>query len=159
MIRLNKKEETIHEQIRKEEIMSPYMEKAHKVREESDIHYNCAQGVLAAFAEELGIDEDTAFRVGANFGSGMRIGGTCGAVTGALMVLGLAGVDNGPEMQALIRRVRGNHEGVVDCKDLLRLNMETDVPKHEHCDNMVYEMVEMTEEILREKGIIKEDCE
>ena len=37
----------------KDEVMSSYMEKARQVREESDIHYNCAQGVLAAFAEDV----------------------------------------------------------------------------------------------------------
>ena len=53
--------------------------------------YNCAQSVLHAFAEELGMDEDTATRVAASFGGGMgRSGGPCGALTGALMALSLA---------------------------------------------------------------------
>lgn len=135
--------------------MSKYLDKAREVRSRTDVHYNCAQGVLAAFAEELGIDEDTAFRVGANFGSGMRMGATCGAVTGALMVLGLAGVADGKVSQALLRRVRENHEGCLDCRDLLKMNLQTDVPKGEHCDGMVYELTDYTEEILREQGIIK----
>ena len=134
--------------------MSKYLDKARQVRERTDVHYNCAQGVLAAFAEELGMDEDTLFRVGANFGSGMRLGSTCGAVTGALMVLGLAGVGDRDDATAFLRKVRDNHEGFLDCKDLLKLNMQTDVPKHEHCDGMVYELVSLTEETLRDRGII-----
>ena len=52
--------------------------------------YSCSQSVLAAFAPELGLDADAALRVSAAFGGGMgRTGGTCGAVTGALMALGL----------------------------------------------------------------------
>ena len=52
--------------------------------------FSCSQSVLAAFAPELGLDADAALRVSAAFGGGMgRTGGTCGAVTGALMVLGL----------------------------------------------------------------------
>ena len=52
--------------------------------------FSCSQSVLAAFAPELGLDADAALRVSAAFGGGMgRTGGPCGAVTGALMVLGL----------------------------------------------------------------------
>ena len=45
--------------------------------------------ILAAFSEECGITEETAFRLVSCFGSGMRKGNVCGACTGALMVLGL----------------------------------------------------------------------
>lgn len=51
--------------------------------------YLCSQAVLAAFAEELGLSEETALKIGACFGSGMCKGEVCGACTGALMALGL----------------------------------------------------------------------
>lgn len=51
--------------------------------------YHCSQAVFAAFAEELGITEQQALKIGACFGSGMRKGEVCGACTGALMALGL----------------------------------------------------------------------
>jgi C_GCAxxG_C_C family probable redox protein len=51
--------------------------------------YLCSQAVLAAFAPELGITKEQALKLGASFGSGMCAGEVCGAVTGALMVLGL----------------------------------------------------------------------
>ncbi len=50
---------------------------------------HCSQAVLAAFADECGISEEMAFKLGSCFGSGMRKGNVCGACTGALMVLGL----------------------------------------------------------------------
>ena len=50
---------------------------------------HCSQSVLAAFAEECGITEEEALMLGSCFGGGMRKGQVCGAVTGALMVLGL----------------------------------------------------------------------
>ena len=50
---------------------------------------HCSQAVLAAYAEECGISEETAFKLGSCFGSGMRKGNVCGACTGALMDLGL----------------------------------------------------------------------
>lgn len=53
--------------------------------------FNCAQSILAAYGEPLGMPRETALRVAAAFGGGIGgLGDTCGAVTGALMVLGLA---------------------------------------------------------------------
>lgn len=50
--------------------------------------FHCSQAVLAAYAEECGLSEQLALKLGACFGSGMRKGEVCGACTGALMVLG-----------------------------------------------------------------------
>jgi C_GCAxxG_C_C family probable redox protein len=51
---------------------------------------NCAQSVLTAFSDELGLDRSLALKLTMGFGGGMgRTGRTCGAVTGAYMVLGL----------------------------------------------------------------------
>lgn len=50
---------------------------------------DCGQVVAGAFAEELGMDRDLLRKVSACFGGGMLCGQTCGAVTGALMVVGL----------------------------------------------------------------------
>ena len=51
---------------------------------------NCAQSVLAALQEETGLDENTAKRVAAGFGGGVRCGEICGSITGAVMAFGLA---------------------------------------------------------------------
>ena len=51
--------------------------------------FHCSQAVFAAFAEELGLTEEQALKIGACFGSGMRKGEVCGACTGALMAIGL----------------------------------------------------------------------
>ena len=64
-------------------------EKQIKATECFNNHMHCSQSVLFAFAEECGITEETAFRLGSCFGSGMRKGNVCGACTGAIMVLGL----------------------------------------------------------------------
>ncbi|HIW21330.1 MAG TPA: C-GCAxxG-C-C family protein [Candidatus Dorea intestinavium] len=50
---------------------------------------DCSQLVLEAFADKLAMDKDLAHRISAAFGAGMHQGETCGAVTGAGMVLGL----------------------------------------------------------------------
>lgn len=131
--------------------MSMYLDKAKELRSRTDVHYNCAQAVLVPFANELGLGEDMAFRIGTNFGSGMKMGSACGAVTGALMVLGLSGIS---DTLPLIRKVKENHEGLIDCRDLLRVNAQAGLPKKQHCDAMVYELVELTEKILKENGKI-----
>lgn len=50
---------------------------------------NCAQAVLLAFAEELNLSPEMAAKIALPFGGGMARGETCGALTGALMALGL----------------------------------------------------------------------
>lgn len=66
------------------------MDHAQKAREIFLSGANCAQAVFAAFADDLGLDEETALKLASSFGGGM--GGmreTCGAVSGMLMVAGL----------------------------------------------------------------------
>lgn len=50
---------------------------------------DCSQVVAGHFARELGVEEGTLRKMAACFGGGMQSGETCGAVTGALMVIGL----------------------------------------------------------------------
>ena len=106
------------------------MEETEALRARTDVHYNCCQSVLVPFADLCGLDKETAFKLGANFGSGMRHGSTCGAVTGALMVL--------------------EKNQVLDCANLLRLAKERGEERKCHCDRMVYEAVELLEELLHE---------
>ncbi len=51
--------------------------------------FNCLQAVFATFATELGMSEEVALKVATQFGGGARKGEMYGAVSGALMVLGL----------------------------------------------------------------------
>lgn len=65
------------------------MNHVEKALEYYNNNFNCSQGVFTAFATEMGMDEKTALKVATNFGGGERKGELCGAVAGALMVLGL----------------------------------------------------------------------
>ncbi len=52
--------------------------------------FSCAQAVLSAHGPELGLERELALRVAGAFGGGIAgMGRTCGAVTGALMAIGL----------------------------------------------------------------------
>ena len=51
--------------------------------------YNCAQAAFGAFAEEAGLDPDTALRLSSSFGGGLgRLREVCGALSGIEMALG-----------------------------------------------------------------------
>ena len=54
-----------------------------------DSGFNCAQAVLCACAEYTWLDEKTALAIAAGFGGGLRSGEVCGAISGAVMALGL----------------------------------------------------------------------
>ncbi|MFC1737119.1 C-GCAxxG-C-C family protein [Candidatus Hydrogenedentota bacterium] len=139
-------------------------ETAKKLFEEG---YNCSQAVLAAFGERFGLEREMALRVASGFGGGMRRGETCGAVTGALMVLGLRIYDlskgaksakKGPysAVEDFARRFI-ERNGSVSCKELLGcdISIPEDLKKAEEeklfttlCPKLVEEAAEILEEML-----------
>lgn len=65
-------------------------ERIEQIKEKHKKGYNCAQIVLCAYSDLLGIDEETLFRISEGFGAGMGgMMGTCGAVTAMFMAAGL----------------------------------------------------------------------
>ena len=65
------------------------MTKQEKAIELHDRGCNCAQAVACAFAEEIGVPEETLFAAAEGFGLGMGgMEATCGAVSGAVMLAG-----------------------------------------------------------------------
>ena len=66
------------------------MNRAEKAVEYKHSGYNCAQAVLAAFSDELPLDDGALKQLGASFGVGMgKLDATCGALCAAQMVLGM----------------------------------------------------------------------
>ena len=51
--------------------------------------FNCSQAILGTYGPDYGLSELDSIKVSCGFGGGMRRGDTCGAVSGAVMVLGL----------------------------------------------------------------------
>lgn len=51
--------------------------------------FNCSQAVFSTYCELFGLDRETALKIATPFGGGMRQGEVCGAVAGALMLIGL----------------------------------------------------------------------
>ena len=123
------------------------IEKCKALRADTAVHYNCCQAVLIPFAAEMGVTEEQACKMGAHFGSGMRHGSTCGAITGALMVLGMLGYGE-QAATAMLRKVREEH-GALDCANLLRASAEAGIPRKAHCDGIVSERVQVVEDIIK----------
>ena len=116
--------------------------------------YNCSQAVVSVFAGDAGYDEDAALKAAAYFRGGMQMGSVCGAITGGLMALGLAGLEDAAVCNDFIRHVKATHDQLVNCKDLLAASAARGEVKKAHCDAMICACVECVEEALREKGII-----
>lgn len=64
-------------------------DKVEKALELFDSGFNCSQAVIGAFSKELGVDEQVSMKFAGGFGSGLRSGEVCGAVSGATMAIGL----------------------------------------------------------------------
>lgn len=83
----------------------------------------CSQAVFCAFAEDYGMDMETAMKVSAGLGGGVgRQREVCGAVTGATLMLGLKyGPDKAavyPHVQDLCARFKAECGSIV-CRELL----------------------------------------
>ncbi|MCR4955189.1 MAG: C-GCAxxG-C-C family protein [Lachnospiraceae bacterium] len=109
---------------------------------------NCAETILMAYAKEMGLTKEQAANIGSNFGGGMKAGSVCGAVSGALMVLGAMGVKQPMKIGEFQRRIRDNHNGMINCADLLKANAMAGGDKKSHCDAMITEAILLVDEYL-----------
>jgi C_GCAxxG_C_C family probable redox protein len=147
------------------------MEHSEKALSYFDNKFNCSQSVLTAFAEESGLTEDESLRVACAFGGGIgRQQLTCGAVTGAAMVLGLIfgkGKNDEDEKKQLTYDKTTklfddftSLNGSTNCSKLLNdLNMrdekdyQTIVAQnlfHSNCRKYVVDAVKVTEQIIND---------
>ena len=109
---------------------------------------NCAQAVVCTYCDKAGIDEQTALNMGNAFAAGMgNMEGTCGALIGAGMVLGLSGKSKAEIIQGM-RRIMNNFQernGATQCK--LLKGIESGKVLRE-CPDCVADACEFLEEVL-----------
>lgn len=98
----------------------------------------CSQSVFTSFSEDLGLDRETASKIATPFGGGMSLmGEVCGAVSGALMAIGLKhgnlsnwkAEDSQKEKTyavsaQFVQEFKKRH-GSIRCRDLLGLDIST----------------------------------
>lgn len=109
--------------------------------------HNCAQSVLGSCCAQFHMDGETAYRLGAFFGGGMRLGETCGAVAGVLMALGLQfGDTNNRQSRASHRFLEAFQArfGSLQCRQLLQSG-----PRSEVCPALIRFAAEYVEEYCK----------
>lgn len=115
--------------------------------------YHCSQALFGAFADDFGLDLKTAFKISTCFGGGMRQGGTCGCITGGLLVLGMAlgfydsenreqEVYGNQKTEEFIKRFTEEMNGATNCRDILG----KDISKPEDMA------------VIRQEGLILQKC-
>ncbi len=134
--------------------------------------YNCAQAVACAFGDVTGLDTAAAARMASSFGGGMgRLREVCGAVSGALLVLGVCkGYDDPADPAAKVRHYRLVQEfarrfraenGSLICRELLK-NVPTipgDTPElrtkefyeRRPCLRLIRKAAQITDELLMQQ--------
>lgn len=132
-------------------------------------NFNCSQAVFTVFATEYGISEELALKLATSFGGGARSGEMCGAVSGALMVLGLKyghfNAENNEQKQKayslvneFVNRFKEINRSIV-CRDLLGYDLskpdEFEIIASKGlcktiCPNMVRSAVDILEQMLCE---------
>jgi C_GCAxxG_C_C family probable redox protein len=96
--------------------------------------FTCSQALLSVFAQDFGLDRDMALRISQGFGAGIAYtDDTCGAVSGAIMVIGLRygriradDIVAKEKTYAVVReflREFKKRNGSVDCTGLLGYNL------------------------------------
>jgi C_GCAxxG_C_C family probable redox protein len=131
--------------------------------------WNCTQAVLSTYGPQFGLDRENAVKIAGAFGSGMGMRETCGAVTGALMVIGLkharlnAGIlfsrDKTEDIaREFAARFKARNE-ITECRELLGCDVSScegfgtaEKERHfkTHCLKFVQDAAEIWEELLKD---------
>ena len=134
---------------------------------------NCAQSVLCAFAEDLGVDPIQAHKLTTGMGAGLgRRQLLCGAVSGGVMALGAAfGNRDGSDQEAKERTYEISRNfvltvekefGSAECRTLLGVDLLSEEGKKEFkarglgaavCDKIIGRCAELVETILKEQSV------
>ena len=139
--------------------------------------YNCAQAVLLAFEDAIGLDRDALLKLTLPFGGGMgRLRLTCGAVSGMVMALGLitgtselSGNAKNQQytfVQELVKRFQALNGSII-CGELLTgkgieaqtlphaENRSEGYYKKRPCADLCYDAAQILQEFLKEKSFLQ----
>ena len=130
--------------------------------------FNCCQSVLSTYGTQFGLNREIALKLAEGFGGGMgHRGETCGTVTGAFMVIGLAhGRTKVEDLLAMAKthdlvrefvdRFKSRHRSII-CKELIDCDISTPEGMKRAqeeklfanlCPKFVEDAAEITEQIL-----------
>jgi len=132
--------------------------------------FNCAQAVLSSHCEEYGLEDEIAKKIACGFGGGMgHSAETCGAVSGALMLIGLkygkyreSDNESKEKTYKLANEYITNFKkeyGTINCRELIKYDLgnEEELIKArasgifgELCPKLIKRSVELVEKILNQ---------
>ncbi|MCQ4635678.1 C-GCAxxG-C-C family protein [Anaerovorax odorimutans] len=117
--------------------------------------YNCAQAVVCAYCDLMGVDEKEAFKMSEAFGFGMGTMGTCGAVSAMAVLTGMKLSDGNLDkpatkkqcykaMKEMIKKFEEKNKSVI-CAELKGINGGNVLRS---CDGCVEDAARIVEEVL-----------
>lgn len=134
-----------------------------KIKKASD-YFNsglyCSQSVLGTFCENYNMDTKTAFKISCGLNSGSRCDEICGAVSGAILVIGLKYGDSADvcnlKTEEFIRAFK-NKNGNVICRNILGCDISTPMGKEKAINENLFkttclDMVISAAQILEDLG-------
>lgn len=127
--------------------------------------FYCSQAMLSTYCEEFGLDRETALKISCGLAAGMaRLSSTCGAVTGAYLVISLkhgnclssdkdALEKTFAIIQEFYRQFSAKH-GSTNCRELLGVDLRhgdknlANQQVKTLCSNLVKDAAEILESVL-----------
>lgn len=149
--------------------MNSHSQKAKELFKEG---YNCAQSVFCTFADDLGMDFETALKLSSSFGGGMgRMREVCGAVSAMFMIAGLKYGYTSPNdkdiktehykrIQELAQKFKDKHETII-CRELLGVDADdnpipSDRTKEYYesrpCEQIIGDTAQIISEYIKSSG-------
>lgn len=127
--------------------------------------FDCSQAILSAWCEDYGLDKETALKLSCGLAAGMaRLGHTCGAVTGAYLVISLkygkykpGDAEAKEKTFSLIQEFNDKFiekNGSTNCEEILGVDLrygDMEVAKKQvqaKCSGLVRDAAEILESIL-----------
>lgn len=144
------------------------MSKANEAKKQFEKGFSCAPAVFSTYSGQFGLGEELALKIACGFGGGIgRMGKTCGAVTGAIMVIGLkhgqlsvADEKSRQETHMLVKKLIDEFtalHGSTECKELIGYDLsisgelesarKSGVFKNK-CPGFVYDAARILEDVL-----------
>ncbi len=134
--------------------------------------YACSQAVLMAYCKDLNLDKGIALGIASGFGGGMGgMAETCGALTGAFMVISLrygGALEQKKiiyeKVQLVAQKFKNRNNGYCACRDLLGADLSTEEGKEfivkkklfqTSCPQFVKDAIDILEEVESEQDTSK----
>lgn len=129
---------------------------------------NCCQSIILTYGPRFGLEKEIGIRLGTGFAGGLaRHGEVCGAVSGAIIIIGLAhgmkdenditGRDKTYELvNQFIKSFKEKNKSII-CRELLECDLQTPEGRckakeeglfETHCPNYVRNAAEILEELI-----------